>query len=77
MLTRTFYIDIQHVHISTPKRIYVSGQYLRNGLTDSIQIWHVLVTGFQVLTYFKVALNSHVLKSYVNFTLFFNRVYKK
>ena len=29
---------------------------------DSIQIWHVLVTGFQGVPYFKVTLNSHVLK---------------
>ena len=42
---------------------------------DSIQIWHVLVTGFQGVPYFKVTLNSHVLKGYIEFTLFFNRVY--
>ena len=29
---------------------------------DSIQIWHVVVTGFQDVPYFKVTLNSHVLK---------------
>ena len=36
---------------------------------DSIQIWHVLVTGFQGVPYFKVTLNSHVLKGYIEFTL--------
>ena len=44
---------------------------------DSIQIWHVVATGFQGVPYFKVALNSHVLKSYLlslHF-LFFHRVY--
>ena len=44
---------------------------------DSIQIWHVLVTGFRGVPYFKVTLNSHVLKGYIEFTLFFNRVYWK
>ena len=44
---------------------------------DSIQIWHVVVTGFQGVPYFKVTLNSYVLKSYVEFTLFFHRVYWK
>ena len=39
-------------------------------LTDSIQIVHVVVTGFQGVPYFKVTLNSHVLKSYIEFTLF-------
>ena len=42
---------------------FVSGQYLKNGFTDSIQIWHVVVIGFQGLPYFKVTLNSDVLKS--------------
>ena len=35
-----------------------------------IQIWHVVVTGFQGVPYFKVTLNSHVLKSYVEFKFF-------
>ena len=48
----------------------MSGQYLKNGLTDSIQIWHVVVTGFQGVPYFKVTLNSHVLKRYVEFKFF-------
>ena len=39
---------------------------------DSIQIWHVLVTNFRGVPYFKVTLNSHVLKGYIEFTLFFN-----
>ena len=39
-----------------------------------MQIQHVVVTGFQGVPYFKVTLNSHVLKSYVDFTLFFYRV---
>ena len=50
---------------------------LTNGLTNSIQIWHVVVTGFQGVPCFKVTLNSCVLKSYVEFTLFFHRVYWK
>ena len=32
---------------------------------DSIQIWHVVVTGFQGVPFFKVTLNSHTLKSYL------------
>ena len=40
-------------------------------MTDSIQIWHVVVTGFQGVRYFKVTLNSHVLKSYVEFKFFY------
>ena len=63
----------------------VSGQYLKNGLTDSFQIWHVAVTSFQIwhvavtsfqdVPYFKVTLNSHVQKNYVEFKfLFFHRV---
>ena len=39
---------------------FVFEQYLKNELTDSIQIWHVVVTGFQGVPYFKVTLNSHV-----------------
>ena len=38
----------------------VSRQYLENWLMDSIQIWHVVVTGIEGVCYFKVALNSHV-----------------
>ena len=34
---------------------------------DSIQICHVVVTGFQGVPYFKVTLNSHVFKSYLYF----------
>ena len=37
-----------------------SGQYLKNGLMDSIQIWHVVVTTFEGVLYCKVTLNSHV-----------------
>ena len=32
---------------------------------DSIQICHVVVSGFQGVPYFTVTLNSHVLKSYL------------
>ena len=32
---------------------------------------------FQGVPYFKVTLNSHVLKGYIEFKLFFNRVYWK
>ena len=44
---------------------------------DSIQIYHMVVTGFQGVPYFKVTLNWHVLKSYLlslHF-LFFHRVH--
>ena len=41
-------------------RVSVSRQFLENGLTDSIKIWHVVVTGIQGVSYFKVTLNSHV-----------------
>ena len=34
----------------------------------------MVVIGFQDVSYFKVTLNCHVLKSYVEFTLFFHRV---
>ena len=37
---------------------------------DSIQIWHVVVTGVQGVFYFKVTLNSHVYKNYVELKLF-------
>ena len=45
---------------NTISSFFVSGQYLKNGLMDSIQIWHVVVTSFESMPYFKVALNSHV-----------------
>ena len=38
----------------------ISRQYLKSRLMDSIQIWHVVVTGIQGVFYFKVTLNSHV-----------------
>ena len=41
----------------------VSRQYLKNGLMDSIQIWHVVVTSFEGVTYLKVTLNSHGIKN--------------
>ena len=34
-------------------------QYLKNGMMDEIQIWHVDVTGTQGVPCFKVILNSH------------------
>ena len=52
-----------------------SRQYLKNGLTDSIQIWHVVVTGFQGVPYFKVTLTSHVLKNYVEFMFYVSLEY--
>ena len=36
-----------------------SGQYLKNGLLDLIQIWHVDVTAPQGVLYSLVTLNSH------------------
>ena len=38
---------------------------------DSIQIWHVVVNGIEGVSYFKVALNSHVSKNYVEFKFFY------
>ena len=52
-------------------RFFVSRQYLKNGLMDSIQICHVVVTSFQGVPYFKVTLNSRVFKSYLLHFLFF------
>ena len=37
---------------------------------DSIQIWHVLLTGFQDVPYFKVTLNSHLLKGLMSLHYF-------
>ena len=45
--------------------------YLENGLTDSIQIWHVVVTGIEGVSYFKVTSNFHVQKNYVEFYFFY------
>ena len=36
-----------------------SGQYLKNGVSDLIQIWHVDVTGPEGVLYSFVTLNSH------------------
>ena len=36
-----------------------SGQYLKNGLSDFIQIWHVNVTDPEGVLYSFVTLNSH------------------
>ena len=36
-----------------------SGQYLKNGLSDLIQIWHMDVTGPGGVLYSFVTLNSH------------------
>ena len=41
-------------------KFFRSRQYLKSRLMDSIQIWHVVVTGIQGVSYFKVTLNSHV-----------------
>ena len=38
---------------------FLSRQYLKNGMMDEIQIWHVDVTGTQCVPYFKATLNSH------------------
>ena len=37
--------------------VTLTSQYLKIGLTDSIQIWHVVVTGFQGVPYFN---HNHV-----------------
>ena len=39
-------------------------------MTDLIQIWPVVVTSFEGVPYFKVALNSYVLKNCVEITFF-------
>ena len=45
-------------HLPTCRKVH-------NGLMDLIQIWHVVVTSFQGVPYFKVTLNSHALKRYI------------
>ena len=50
---------------------FVIGRYLKNGLMESVQILHVIVTSFEGVPYFKVTLNSHVKKTYVQFTFFY------
>ena len=37
---------------------------------DLIQIWHAVVASFEGVPYFKVTLNSHEYKTYVQFTCF-------
>ena len=39
-------------------KFFVSRQSHKNGLTDSIQIWHVVVTCFQGVPYFEVTLTQ-------------------
>ena len=41
------------------RHTFYSGQYLKNGLSDLIQIWHVDVTGPEGVLYGLVILNSH------------------
>ena len=36
-----------------------SGEYLKNGLSDLIRIWHVDVTAYEVVQYSLMTLNSH------------------
>ena len=61
-------IQIWHVDVTDPETptsnilililsFSVSTQYLEN---EFIQIWHVVVTGIQGVSYFKVTLNSHL-----------------
>ena len=38
---------------------FLSRQYLKYGIMDEIQIWHVDVTRTQGVPCFKVTLNSH------------------
>ena len=38
----------------------LSREYLKNGLMNSIQIWHVVITCFEGVPYFKVTLTSHI-----------------
>ena len=41
------------------RHTFYSGQYLKNGLSVLIQIWHVDVTGPESVLYSFVTLNSH------------------
>ena len=41
---------------------FISGQYLKHGLTHSIQIWHVDVSSPKGSPYFKVTLHSQMKK---------------
>ena len=38
---------------------FLPRHYLKNGMMDAIQIWHVDVAGTQGVPCFKVTLNSH------------------
>ena len=46
-------------HLRRRRHTLYSGQYLKNGLSDFIQMWHVDVTGPGGVLYSFVALNSH------------------
>ena len=45
--------------LSTGRPISSSGQYLKNGLSDLIQIWHLDVTNPQGVLYSLLTVNSH------------------
>ena len=45
-------------------------QYLKNNFADSIQIWHVDVTGSHGVSFLKLTLNAHVYKNYIEFKFF-------
>ena len=53
-----FVIQICGVVVCRRHTLY-SGQYLKNGLSDLIQIWHMDVTGPGGVLYSFVTLNSH------------------
>ena len=54
-----FVISFRGVVGVSHRHTLYSGQYLKNGLSDLIQIWHVDVTAPEGVLYSLVTLNSH------------------
>ena len=53
------YFIISFCGVVCRRHTLYSGQYLKNGLSDLIQIWHVDVTGLEGVLYSLVTLKSH------------------
>ena len=53
------HLVIQFFGVVCRRHTLYSGQYLKNGLSDLIQIWHVNVTAYQGVLYSLVILNCH------------------
>ena len=67
VLSLWFFFSIEYIEntlrnfITLSLSFFVSREYLKNGLMDSIQIWLVVLTGFQGVPYSKVTLNFQIL----------------